>query len=436
MDRILFLGYIALLIFFIFKCQFFKNLSISPFILSGIFLLKLLAGLALLWIYSHYYSDRLSSDVLKYFDDSKAIFKAFQTGHYLDFLKMVTGIHSSDPELMKYYQNTEFWFKRFNYHLLNDNRTIIRFNAIALIFSHGSLVIHTLFMSFLSFIGGVAVFKVFQKFFKKKKIELLIAVFLIPSVIFWSSGVLKEGILMFALGIFIFSIIRLSENYIKPKIILLLIISLFLLLITKFYVLIALIPGIISFLWIKKFPKFSILKFAVIHLFFVAIISINPIPKYNFVAITAQKQHDFINMVEAMGNVNSYYQIPQLEPTVWSLLKHSPTALFNSIFRPLPTDLHSLIMIPPFMENMLILCLLFLIIFYRDKLSKAFLPYLFLIISFTVLLLTLVGLTTPVIGALVRYKIPALPFLFILIFYFLDSPKIIKKITEPFLKKK
>ncbi|RKX17018.1 MAG: hypothetical protein DRP35_11670, partial [Candidatus Zixiibacteriota bacterium] len=308
MDWILFFGYFALFIFLIFRCKFFKNLPFSPFVLSSVFLLKLLAGLALLWIYSHYYSDRLSSDVLKYFDDGKAIFKAFQTGHYLDFLKMVTGIHSSDPELMRYYQNTEFWFKKFNYHLLNDNRTIIRFNAFALIFSHGSIVIHTLFMAFLSFIGGVAIFKVFYQFFKKKKYELLIAIFLIPSVIFWTSGVLKEGILMFALGIFVFSIIRLSENYINSKIILLLAIGLFLLSITKFYVLIALVPGIITFLWIKKFPQFSIIKFVAVHLFFIAVIAVNPIPKYNFAEITAQKQHDFINMVEAMGNVNSYYQ--------------------------------------------------------------------------------------------------------------------------------
>ncbi|RKX19990.1 MAG: hypothetical protein DRP35_06755, partial [Candidatus Zixiibacteriota bacterium] len=99
-------------------------------------------------------------------------------------------------------------------------------------------------------------------------------------------------------------------------------------------------------------------------------------------------------------------------------------------------DLHSLIMFPPFIENILILGLLCLIIFYRNRLSKEFLPYLFLIISFTLILLILVGLTTPVIGALVRYKVPALPFLFILIFYFLDSPKIIKKITKLFLKKK
>ena len=436
MDWILFLGYFSLFIFLIFRCKFFNNLPFSPFIISGVFFLKLLAGMALLWIYSHYYSDRLSSDVLKYFDDGKAIFKAFQTGHYLDFLKMVTGIHSSDPELMKYYQNTDFWFKKFNYHLLNDNRTVIRFNALALIFSHGSLYIHTLFMAFLSFIGGTAIFKVFNKFFKKKKFELLIAVFLIPSVIFWTSGVLKEGILMFGLGILIFSIVRLSENYVKPKIILLLIIGLFLLLITKFYVLIALIPGIISFLWIKKYPRFSILKFVVVHLFIIAIIAINPVPKYNFVEITAQKQHDFINMVEAIGNVNSYYQIPRLEPSVWSLLKNSPTALYNSILRPLPGDLHSLIMLPPFLENILLLGLLCLIIFYRDRLSKEFLPYFFFIISFTLILLILVGLTTPVIGALVRYKVPALPFLFILIFYFLDSPKIINKITKPFLKKK
>ena len=436
MDWILFIGYLSLIIFLIFKCRFLKSLPFSSYIISAVFILKLLAGLTLLWIYSHYYSDRLSSDVLKYFDDGKALYKAFQTGHYLDFFKMLTGIHSSDPGLMKYYKDTEFWFKKFNYNLYNDNRTVIRFNAFALIFSHGSIVIHTLFMSFLSFIGGIALFKIFEKFFKKKKFELLIAVFLIPSVIFWTSGVLKEGILMFAMGLFLWSIIRLSEKLFNYKTILLFLISFFLLSITKFYVLLALIPGTIIFLWIKKFPRLAFIKFITIHLFFILIIAINPIPRYNFVEITAQKQHDFINMVETLGNVNSYYQIPRLDASVWSILKNTPTALFNSLFRPLPTDLHSIIMLPPFFENILLLLFIILLFFYHNKTSKAFLPFLYFIISFTVILLILVGLTTPVIGALVRYKVPALPFIFILIFYFLDSPKIIKQITSPFCKKK
>lgn len=436
MEWILFIAYISIFIFIIFKLKFFNSLPFSPYVTIGIFLLKVLAGFGLLWIYTYYYSDRLSSDVFKYFDDGKAIFKAFQTGHYLDFFKMVTGINCSDPNLHIYYDHTNFWFKNFNYNLYNDNRTIIRFNALALIFSHGNIYINSLFISFLSFLGSIALFKSFSSFFKKKKYELLFATFLIPSVIFWSSGLLKEGLLMLGLGYLIWSITLIAIKPMTVKSIVLFLLSVFLMYLTKLYVLVSLIPGILSYLVIKKFPKYSLVKFVGIHLLFLVLVLINPIPKFNLIEITAQKQHDFINVVKVFGNVDSYYEIPQLNPNFTSFLTNAPTALFNSLFRPLPKDIHKIIMLPPFAENLLLLLLLILLIFYRSKLSNNFLPLLYMSISFVLIFFILIGLTTPVIGALVRYKVPGLPFLFIIIFYFLDTSRIVTKLKQIFLKNK
>ena len=53
-------------------------------------------------------------------------------------------------------------------------------------------------------------------------------------------------------------------------------------------------------------------------------------------------------------------------------------------------------------------------------------------ITFTLLLFIIIGTTTPVSGALVRYKVPALPFLAIAILTFLDVDYLTTKI--PFLK--
>lgn len=44
----------------------------------------------------------------------------------------------------------------------------------------------------------------------------------------------------------------------------------------------------------------------------------------------------------------------------------------------------------------------------------------------------LTGLITPVMGAIVRYKVPALPFLMILLIQLIDKEKMIQKF--PFLK--
>jgi hypothetical protein len=42
----------------------------------------------------------------------------------------------------------------------------------------------------------------------------------------------------------------------------------------------------------------------------------------------------------------------------------------------------------------------------------------------------IIGLTTPIIGAIVRYKIPAIPFLMIAALMFFDSQKLPKSITQ------
>jgi hypothetical protein len=49
------------------------------------------------------------------------------------------------------------------------------------------------------------------------------------------------------------------------------------------------------------------------------------------------------------------------------------------------------------------------------------------------LLFVLIGLTTPILGAMVRYKIPGLPFLLIVFLLMLDKEKLLNKF--PGLKK-
>ena len=45
-------------------------------------------------------------------------------------------------------------------------------------------------------------------------------------------------------------------------------------------------------------------------------------------------------------------------------------------------------------------------------------------LAFSLFLLTIIGLTTPILGAIVRYKIPALPFLILVALLFLDVQKL------------
>ena len=77
-------------------------------------------------------------------------------------------------------------------------------------------------------------------------------VFLFPSVLFWSSGVLKEGLLFFAFGFLILTIFNLIQNKkVSGMGLALIVLCLGLLMILKFYVLVVLIPVLVAYCWVE-----------------------------------------------------------------------------------------------------------------------------------------------------------------------------------------
>jgi hypothetical protein len=73
-------------------------------------------------------------------------------------------------------------------------------------------------------------------------------------------------------------------------------------------------------------------------------------------------------------------------------------------------------------ENLLILsCLLGSFFFLKKRIPLAVILF---CASFIAILFVLIGLTTPVLGALVRYRIPGIPFLILIIGLLADEMKI------------
>jgi len=417
--------YTFFFLFLIYKLKFFKLDNISFKIVGSIFLIKIFSGIILAIIYRYYYDSYQTSDVYKYFLDGKVIFKSLNKNP-TDFFKLLVGIDSDADYMHKYLNNTEFWYKSFNYGLLNDNRLIIRIHILLNFVSFGSFWVHSVVFSFFSFAGLTAIYKVFTKFITQKYL-LLLAVFFAPSVMFWSSAALKESLVIAMLGLLFYTFFKITENKNLIISIITFVISILLMLLLKFYVLFSLIPGLIAYFIIKQLnTKRSILIFVGIYtLIIVLFFNSGVFSSYNLSEIICQKQGDFINMLDASGHVGSRIYLPELEPNFISFAKNIPYALLNSFFRPFVTDIHSAIVIPAFIENFIILILFLLSIkYFNTKRVKTLLPEILLISSFVITLFVLIGLTTPVLGALVRYKVPALPFLFILFILFIDFKKI------------
>jgi hypothetical protein len=125
---------------------------------------------------------------------------------------------------------------------------------------------------------------------------------------------------------------------------------------------------------------------------------------------------------------SSVLPLHKLKPLPLEFLKYTPSAFLSTLLQPTFTQIHSWFQLVAAIENcwMIILIILSLCFFDRNVLVKK--EILFFCFVFFVLLFILIGFTTPVIGAMVRYKTIGSLFLAALCFIVLDEEKLKKKL--------
>ncbi len=496
MEILLTLTYLFLFIFLIFRIPFFKTEGLNPTGISIILCLKVFFGLILWAIYSFYYKDRSTADIFKYFDDSKIMFDAIHT-QPSDYFRMLFGIGNNTPHFDPYYLKMNNWARQYESNLYNDSHTIIRFNALARLISLGYYQVHAVILSFLSLTGLVALYKCFAPMLPGRKKWVIGCVFLFPSVLFWGSGVLKEGILFLGLGMLVYYWFKLWKGENPALSLFWIVISVILLLVTKFYILVSIAPGLLFIAWIVRGGnKHLLIKFGAVMVCYAGLgLGVRYFaPNYDPIEVLSIKQRDFSCLarggallrcdtamvyltldqrkvdLDQIGASKTYHikqgtslvywhdyssdedtlfgkqgpaqavftidkdmersgsliTMKPLEPTVSSVLSHTPMALVNTLFRPLPTEARSPLLLMPALEIIAYsVFILFCLLFHRKK--GAGMEYLLFCLSFVFILYLITGLTTPVLGAIVRYKVPGIPFLLLGFLFLLDEEKLMKR---------
>ncbi len=408
---ILVIVYTFLFLFIIRKMKFFSLKNMQPKYVSLVFLVKVLAGCCLGLIYTYYYTDRSTADTFKFFDDGKILFGTLRENPK-HFFEMLTGLNSDSPDLLVHYDKMNSWF---NIDVLfNDNRTLIRLNAVFDCFSFGHYYVNVVFINFISFTGLIALFKLFQSFQKNKSKEIFAGVMLLPSMLFWGSGLLKDGLLLFALGMLLYSLSKIMVSRHSKINIAGFIFCLLLLTITKLYVLLIIFPGIVAWYWSRneETKRKIIFKFTLSYtIYFILAFNIGSIAdKYDVTDMIYYKQKNFYVIAEA-SKANSVIPISPVEASAWSIIKNSPEAAFRVLFRPTLTEAKSALILLAAVENIFILLIILLCLLSFKKSEIFRHPVFYFSIIFVVLMFTLIGLITPIMGAMVRYKVPALPFI-------------------------
>lgn len=426
--------YSLLAFVWIFYSRFFRLEGLHPRFAEFAFLLKLISGFALTWIYTHFYDDRSQSDIFKFFDDSKYIYQAL-ADKPSDFFSMVFGLDQSRPYYDRYYYQMNNWFKAYDTGYFNDTRTMIRLNAFIRLFSFGVYHVHTLIFSFITFIGLIFIYKAIHRWFADRAFLLALSLFLMPSVLCWTSGVLKEAVLFLGMGLLLYglSLIYTFKRY--GKALLFILPGTILMIIVKPYILAALLPGVLAL------TSFSLWKKGKMVFHFVGVYVLFGIsfwifaqfgPQYNILEQLSERQQS-VQRLAFYVDSGSLIDAAPLNPNVWSLLRNLPEALINAAFRPSILDAdNALKWLAAFENLMIIIMLVFCIGLFQYDSQKLDL-WLFML-SFTFIVYALSGLTTPVLGTLVRYRVPALPFFMLLMFMMIDYERLKRIIDETFRK--
>jgi hypothetical protein len=408
--------YLLLFFFLIKKIPFFHLPASSKWLVPGVFLLKVGCGLFLNWVYSHYYPDRSTADVFKYFDDSLVLHQAFysNTG---DFFQMLFGIFN-DSEYFNshYYARMNHWMRPFGNNYYNDTHLLIRFNAVLRFFSFGYIGVHTVFANLISITGIVLFYTTFKSLIPVAHSKTLYVLFFLPSLLFWGSGVLKEGFLLFALGLLLMAFFNLIHQRFKLKWLMVFLTMIYLILRLKFYVLVALLPAMMAYTWVtfsssgKTTAKYLITSLLVMG---IGLNLKHLHTSFDILTIIRQKQLDFICLAEYMNSGSSIALTP-LEPTTIGFINALPQSLYNGFIRPGVWESNSAFTLFSALENTALVVFILCTWVIRKK-EPLQLNLLFFCITFIVVLNTLIGLTTPVLGAVVRYRVPALPFYIVML---------------------
>jgi hypothetical protein len=287
---------------------------------------------------------------------------------------------------------------------------LIKIMAIWNVFSFAHYYINLVFYSFITLFGPIAIYRVMKDVFPRRKVPVLIATFLIPSFIYWTSGLHKEGLIFTGLGLICYHLYYgFKEQSFSFSRVAMIILGFLLVLILRNFLILPLLTAIIAWIASEKLKLKPIKAFGIIYLAALLIFFCGKYinPRLDFLDVVAIKQKEFMDL-----GGGSAIQVDSLEPTISSFIKNTPQAFLLSTIRPYPSDVHHLLSLAAAAEINTVLLLFVVFLFWRRN-GIHMNPFLMFCLFFSFSVLMMIGYSVNVLGAIVRYRSIVIPFLIV-----------------------
>lgn len=317
-----------------------------------------------------------------------------------------------------------------------SNFMVTRIVALLSFITFGKFLAINLFFSMISFTGVWRLYRFFYEQYPEMHKQFAIAILYLPTFVFWSSGILKDPLCTGALGWITYALYGMFYKKKNPLIYIpILIFFSYLLIVLKVYIIVSYVPFFALFLLFKnvtliknKFAKVIIIGSVLIGTVIGFLNITNAMQKAlgNFASAgVSQSIKIYQNNYEAQaGTATSNFSLNvEFDGSAQSLVRLAPAAVIATLFRPYLWESKKLSTLLSSLES---LALMLFTIFVLLKVGpKKFIstiinkPIVLYCLMFSTIFALFVGATTLNFGSLVRYKIPAIPFYVIGLFFIL-----------------
>jgi len=367
---------------------------------------KLFMGEALGLIYLYYYP---ASDTWLFFSDADVLVQLVKQDFtaYLKFLFL-----DDAPEGLLS-------------HLYNSQERSLYLIKIMSLFSWmtgGNYWVSAMWFSLISFICAWYLFKIVSIQFENSWQAAALSFLLFPSVVFWSSGLIKETLALSGIylvcGLYLKMLYKQKSNGMEYLVAAL---GFWIAWRLKYYW-IAIFSSILlahlvvnhlskKILFINRFPILTwILVFALLG-GLVSMLHPNFYP-WRFLEVVVNNHDKFV----AISNEKSLIHYSHLEANWVSIFLNAPWALFSGLFRPFIGESDGVLTFIASLENLIVFVLAISSLWNINKVGSHRL-LLLSTIAYIIFLCIFLALSTPNLGTLSRYRVGFYPFLIFLVAY-------------------
>ena len=364
---------------------------------------KILAGIGLGVLYVFHYQ---GGDTLQFFAEAATI-----ANYLIDHPADMFSIYFQTE------QATELW----NQLVYTNEPRALFFSKITSFFyliTGGNYWTMGAYFSLISFVGIYFLVEELDKSFNQLKLPSFLAFYFLPTFVFWTSGLLKESLTLFALCVVITIILIFirTKEYFNIKLWISLFTAIWLLWQLKYYYAAIAIPVLASLLVYHLTENAKKLRVVIVFLTLVLGFIIVTRLHYNL-----NIDHAFSVLYENYKEGTSRNAQPGItyynfDGSFRGFLMNFPIALFSGLFRPMVSETNNALQLIVSLENLLILIVLIIGVI-KSKFRISFRnPYLLITIGYVIILATLMAYSTPNFGTLSRYKVAYWPFFVLLVF--------------------